>query len=88
MGSPSLAPDLTEIYQTDNALEADAIQDEVLAPHDVQLEIRDRTSHAFPTTTATGGFFIAVAVTDAERARHLIREAREGGVISRGGTFL
>jgi hypothetical protein len=88
MGSPSPVPDLTEIYETDNALEADAIQDEVLSPHDVRMEIRDRTSHAFPTTTATGGFFIAVAAADAERARELIKEAREGGVISRGGSFL
>ena len=80
--------DLVEIYQTSDSLEADVIRDEVLTPNQVESVILDRTSHPFNTPTMSGAYFIAVPQDDVERARRLLHEAREAGVISDAGDFV
>ncbi|HJZ84219.1 MAG TPA: hypothetical protein VKN99_03570 [Polyangia bacterium] len=88
MADSEAPSDLVEIYHTDDALEADAIRDEVLLPNQVECVILDRTSHPFNTPTMSGALFIAVPRADAEQARALVREAREAGVISSEGDFV
>ena len=79
---------LVEIYRTGEGLEADAVRDEVLQPNQVECVILDRTSHPFNTPTMAGGYYIAVPDEQAERARALILEAREAGVLSPAGEVL
>jgi hypothetical protein len=80
--------DLAEIYQTPDPLEADVIQDEILGPNDIESRILDRTSHPFNTPTMAGALYIAVPRAQAERARALVREARENQLISQSGDFV
>jgi len=79
---------LAEIYHTSDALEAEVIRDEVLAPNQVESVILDRTSHPFNTPVMSGAYYIGVPEEQAEQARGLIEGARKAGVISDTGEFV
>ena len=64
--------DYVEVFQTSDPLEAERVRDQVLAPNGIEATIRDRTSHPFNTPTMSGGYYLAVAAADADRARELI----------------
>ena len=79
----------TAVYVTEDAAEAEAICDEVLAPNEIEAFVRDRRSHVFPIPAAEGGaFVIVVASAHAADARGHLTQARESGVISPHGELV
>lgn len=79
----------TAVYVTEDAAEAEAICDEVLAPNGIEAFVRDRTSHVFPIPAAeAGAFVIVVSSAHSGDARGHLAEARESGVISKHGELL
>src|SRR6478672_7506331 len=74
--------ELVEVYRAGQSMEADRAMVEVLSPEGIDCFLRDRTSHALPAPDSeAGGYFIAVPVADADRARELLRQAHADEVL-------
>lgn len=79
------ASQLTEVYETDNEVEASVVIAEVLGAAGIEALRHDRRSHAISAPAAMSGTIgIAVPEGQAERARQLIREAQADGVLGGG----
>ena len=75
---------IVEVFQADSELAAQQIVDVVLGPGGVEAQIHDRKDQALPGVGQPGGFFIAVPVSQREKAVGLIDEARENGFLDEG----
>jgi hypothetical protein len=71
-----------EVFRATDELTAQIAIDEVLGPAGIDATIHNRTSHAFPAPASMpGGYFIAVAESDARAAVEALKEAQTAGVL-------
>ncbi len=79
---PNRTPDqFVEVFHTDSVVEARKIVDVLLVPDGIEASVHDRKDLAFPGVGQPGGFYIAVAASQREKALGLIDEARENGFL-------
>src|SRR4051812_45772331 len=80
------ASDLVEVYVADNDVAAMTAIAEILRPAGIWASQHDRRSHAlFAPAAMPGHIGIAVRTTDADRARALLHQARQDGVLTDDG---
>src|SRR4051812_4062119 len=78
--------DFVEVYATDNDIAAGVVADRILGVKGIVSVKHDRRSRAIAAPASLPGVIgIAVRGSDAERARQLIAEARQDGILPDGG---
>lgn len=78
--------DFVEVFATDNDIAAGFVADRILGANGIVSVKHDRRSRAIAAPASLPGVIgIAVNISDAERARRLIAEARTDGVLPSDG---
>jgi hypothetical protein len=78
------AEELEEVFRVGDEIGASAAIDEILAPAGIEAFRHDRRSHALPVPGFPGEIGVAVHRTVADRARVLLREAKNDGALPEG----
>ena len=81
MASADIPTDIVEVFEASTLAAAQKILDVLLLPEGIEVDLHDRSDHAFPTEGQPGGYFIAVPLAQAARAREVLSEAMKNGFL-------
>jgi len=80
--------ELVEVFRTGDEMVAQTAIEEVLAPNGIDGVVHDRVSHALPTATAMGEYFVAVPSEQVTLAAAVLRDALQDGALVDGDVVI